>query len=536
MDPTHIIQVSLLSKFINEPFNINNPYILLCFIIFMFLKMVPESFYYYIETEINGFFNNKNESSITIPYHIKSYTSFGCNKTFDKILYSDRFRAINYHIKKYHLHKLFSLNEIINFENSRYLECDCDFILLPRDRQKIMIEEKEEIFFEILFEIPRETNDEKNEKTRDKQLTTKKYIYKISKKGEQSIQSLHSFLDKIEKEYLDEIVNKTTQMVFEYKKTVKDEDEGQMTIFTETPFQTNKSFDNIFFEGKSEFIEYISQFCKNTTDEWKEKYKKSGNPFKSIILLHGDPGCGKSSLIKATIKHTGRHCILVPWTKIKTCNDFVSLFRPLKINNKRYSQEELIVVFEDFDANENAVIKIREGLKKEGLKKQKRTDTVQNIESEITNDIIKTKYDSFINTQLIALAKNEDEITLEYILNVLDGIVELYNVIVFFTTNDIDIIDPALKRAGRIDRIIKMELASRSMIKEMIAHHFSLDLYKDMTDTPKKSKHIDIFLKEINKIPEYKISFADISQICNDSKTVEECLERILHLSKNFTL
>jgi hypothetical protein len=56
-----------------------------------------------------------------------------------------------------------------------------------------------------------------------------------------------------------------------------------------------------------------------------------------------------------------------------------------------------------------------------------------------------------------------------------------------------------------------------------------------MTDTPKKSKHIDIFLKEINKIPEYKISFADISQICNDSKTVEECLERILHLCKNFT-
>jgi SpoVK/Ycf46/Vps4 family AAA+-type ATPase len=494
--------------------------------------MIPENLYYYIENEIKEYFHNKrNESSITIPYHIKTYSTYGSSKTIDKTLYSDRFHALNYHIKKYHLHKLFSLTEIINFENSRYLEGDSDFILLPKNRQKIKINEEENIFFEILLEKRRDS--ENGEKDKEKESFTKmgkKYIYKISKNGKHSIQSLHLFLEKLEKEYLDEIVNKTTQMVFEYKKSVKDDEERQMTVFSETPFKTNKSFDNIFFEGKRDFIEYISRFSKGDSEKDKDKDKKketeikqyehSGNPFKAVVLLHGDPGCGKSSLVKATIKYTGRHCVLVPWTKIKTCNDFVSLFRSIKINNKVYSQDELIIVFEDFDANENDIIKIRDGLKG---KKSKRdvSDTDTDSSSDIHENIWKRKIDNLVNCQTIHQLKMEDELTLEYILNVLDGIVELYNVIVFFTTNDISVIDPALKRTGRIDRIVKMERATREIIREMICHRFSIP-----------PKTLGKYAKKIEKIPEYKIACADISQICNDSNSLEECVERIITVGK----
>jgi ATP-dependent 26S proteasome regulatory subunit len=115
----------------------------------------------------------------------------------------------------------------------------------------------------------------------------------------------------------------------------------------------------------------------------------------------------------------------------------------------------------------------------------------------------------------------EDELTLEYILNVLDGIVELYNVIVFFTTNDISVIDPALKRTGRIDRIVKMERATREIIQEMICHRFSIF-----------PKTLGKYAKKIEKIPEYKIACADISQICNDSNSLEECIERITTFGK----
>ena len=136
-------------------------------------------------------------------------------------------------------------------------------------------------------------------------------------------------------------------------------------------------------------------------------------------MLHGPPGCGKSSLIKSTIKYTNRHCILVPWSKIKTCNDFVSLFRPIKINNKVYNQDELIIVFEDFDANNNDVLKTRKDMK-------------YNISSEINlkdSLEINTKFEEMIKNQMI---KTNDELSLEYILNLLVGIVELNNIIVLF--------------------------------------------------------------------------------------------------------
>lgn len=279
-------------------------------------------------------------------------------------------------------------------------------------------------------------------------------------------------------------------MVFEYKKSIKDDDDQQTNIFSETPFKTNKSFDNLFFRQKQEYLNFIEPFI-HPSKEVKQKYEKTGNAFKAIIMLHGAPGCGKSSLIKATIKKTGRHCILVPWTKIKTCNDFVSLFRPIKINNRLYQQNELIIVFEDFDANENDVIKTRNGLKKPKIE-----------------PIANTNKD----TISVEMLKLYDELTLEYILNILDGIVELHESIVFFTTNDIDIIDPALKRSGRVNYILNMEYADQKMIKEMISYHYSLP----------------VSLKKISA--KCKMSYADISAICNQSKTIEECLYNIRNM------
>jgi len=397
------------------------------------------------------------------------------------------------------------MNEIINFENTKYLECTSDFILVPKDKQKILLDEKEEIYLEILLENNKEPSDEKNGKSSDEMSnSTKKYIYKLSKKGKTSIKSINRFLDDIGKDYEDEIINKTVQTVFEYKKSMReDENDNQMMVFSETPFKTYKSFDNIFFDEKEKYTDFIEPFTvgSNKKEIIREKYEKTGNIFKAVVLLYGPPGCGKSSLIKATVKHTGRHCIIVPWTKIKTCNDFVSFFRPIKINNRVYKQNELIIIFEDFDANENDIIKVREGLKKD--KKDK--ITIKDSES--------TKDKTF---EIIHPHKIEDELTLEYVLNVLDGIVELNDSIVFFTTNDIAIIDPALKRSGRINYILNMKHASRRMINEMLAYYFSVP--------------IKMINKRINKIPDYKIAYSDISEICNQSKTVEECIERIIAL------
>ena len=192
------------------------------------------------------------------------------------------------------------------------------------------------------------------------------------------------------------------------------------------------------------------------------KYEYYGIPFKGVCMLHGPPGCGKSSLIKSTIKYTGRHCVLVSWSKLKTCGEFVALFRPLKIGNRVYEQNELIIVFEDFDANSSEILKTREN-----LKAVKKTNGKQSLEFS-EEKLKKICEENFLVP--MTCHQNNDDLNLEYILNVLDGIVELHNSLVFFTTNDLESIDPALKRVGRIDKTIKMDYINKSGLEEMLRY------------------------------------------------------------------
>ena len=205
-------------------------------------------------------------------------------------------------------------------------------------------------------------------------------------------------------------------------------------------------------------------------------------------MLHGPPGCGKSSLIKSTVEYTKRHCLLVSWTKIKTCSEFMMLFRPIKIKNKIYNPEDLIIVFEDFDANNSEILKTRENLDKNKPVGQNCTN--------LDTMVLKKMYEETI---VQPLKMNDDEITLEYILNILDGIVELNNSIVFFTTNDLESIDPALKRDGRIDKTIRLDFMEKEDIESMLSYYYKKQV-------PKK------YEKKIDKIVKKKMSCATILQ------------------------
>ena len=72
--------------------------------------------------------------------------------------------------------------------------------------------------------------------------------------------------------------------------------------YTEFSFQSGKNFSNVFFPEKDELMKKIQFFSEN--ESW---YVENGIPYMFGLLLHGEPGCGKTSTIKAIANMTQRH-------------------------------------------------------------------------------------------------------------------------------------------------------------------------------------------------------------------------------------
>ena len=448
------------------------------------------------------YFFNKNECSIQIPYHKKNYTC-GQSKT-TKTHYSPLFMAINHYIKKNANTSIFSFIEIMNFENARWSDDNkSEYILLPNQSNRILICKEQDIYIEILIETEN-TDDDKKETLFQK--CKPNFIFNIIKKGKENINVLNEFIKTCQQTYETEITKIKEQMVYEYINSYKDDD-GDVTMkFNASPFKSNKTFENLFFEDKDTVLKDIRKFSKRMKPEDKEivqsHYKRIGKPYKQIYLLYGPPGTGKSSLIKAFANETGRHCTLVQWSRIKTAEDFGRLCHQMKVDSNKIPQSDNIIVFEDFDANNSSTVKIRENLIKPNIDVKDLTDKKK----------IKQLLEHFETKSADFLIAKDDELTLECVLNALDGIKELHDAIIVFTTNDIASLDPALIRPGRIDRTIEMKLASIDIIKDMLRHYYQLSS--------------DKLLKPLDSC-KGSLSPAKIQELCDTHIDIHTCIRAI---------
>jgi AAA+ superfamily predicted ATPase len=314
-----------------------------------------------------------------------------------------------------------------------------------------------------------------------------------------TINQIISFLDNVEKDYQDFLLrnNLKHQMIIECLwNTGKNH-------FRIIPYKwtSNVSFENKFFENKEKILSQIKFFLENP-----DYYKRKGIPYQLGILLHGKPGCGKTSFIKAIANYTKRHIV-----DVKLNNEIeLPKLKELILNDKieqnlLIPQENRIYVFEDIDVMGEIVHKRKNKKEKEKIKnndseEDSEFEELSSIDSSSKKDEEKEKEeDKTANTLLKLIATSQENKTIpkndnnmSYFLNILDGLQENSGRIIIMTTNYVEKIDEAILRPGRIDINCEFKLANNQTILEILSFYWDENLDEIKEKYPQVLKLEDI--------------------------------------------
>lgn len=195
---------------------------------------------------------------------------------------------------------------------------------------------------------------------------------------------------------------------------------------------------------KESLLRDVREFLDS--EEW---YMERGIPYRRGYLLHGAPGTGKSSLIRAIAGEIGYDiCVLS-----LSCQDLTDDELNRLMNS---TPEKSLILLEDVDA----AFQTREAV----------TEGETGIEGGGPLSHV-----AFGGTGV-------SKVTFRGLLNALDGVASTEGRIIFVTTNHIDKLDPALTRPGRVDLRVHVDYPTTGQILRMF-ERFYPKAKEDLGDT-----------------------------------------------------
>lgn len=352
-------------------------------------------------------------------------------------------------------------------------------------------------------------------------------------------------------------------MPLEYKETI--------IRFTPYNFVGTKCWDSYFIPNKQKIREVIDNFKFKTG-----VYEIPGAQHKLGLLLHGVPGCGKSSLIKVLARYLDRHVIIVDIGKVLTSQSLTKIFHDEFLYNYEDGSYEYvplhkrIIVFEEIDTAGTVVMdreKLQEQKEKDSekfkemfgkydfynvmCKAQQSWNTFQSqpkpsVQSsdDVNNETAPTDEDleeddettkkfkpiplngENIKDYTMNTLKKSEKISLGDLLNLFDGLMELDGVVYVMTTNHVEFLDKALTRPGRVTLDIEFKEMREEQIRELLYFYYvKYNIHRETHNKEEVSRMINVISNKAHK----KFKASKLEVMCQ-TNTLTEMYDTLIEL------